>query len=142
MVNGEGTSAAGRNPIRDAPHERGETEKDPVLPLTLYGPEISYFTGKLEAVLRFMELPHRRLAKGPMGDLPRVTGVAQVPALQLADGRWLTDTTPIIGWLDARYPEHRVIPRGPVAAFFSRLLEDYADEWLWRPAMHYRWDYA
>ena len=142
MVNGEGTSATGRNPIRDAPPERGETEKDPVLPLTLYGPEISYFTGKLEAVLRFMELPHRRVAKGPMGDLPRVTGVAQVPALQLADGRWLTDTTPIIGWLDARYPEHRVIPRDPVAAFFSRLLEDYADEWLWRPAMHYRWDYA
>ena len=23
----------------------------------------------------------------------------------------------------------------------SRLLEDYADEWLWRPAMHYRWSY-
>jgi glutathione S-transferase len=23
----------------------------------------------------------------------------------------------------------------------SRLVEDYADEWLWRPAMHYRWSY-
>ena len=22
------------------------------------------------------------------------------------------------------------------------MLEDYADEWLWRPAMHYRWDYT
>ncbi len=135
---------AGRNPIGDAPRERGGTEKerDRVLPLTLYGPELSYFTGKLEAVIRFMELPYRRVAKGPMGDLPRLTGVAQVPALQLADGRWLTDTTPIIAWLDARHPEHGVIPRDPVAAFFSRLLEDYADEWLWRPAMHYRWDYA
>jgi glutathione S-transferase len=26
-------------------------------------------------------------------------------------------------------------------AFVSRLVEDYADEWLWRPAMHYRWSY-
>jgi glutathione S-transferase len=117
------------------------SDGDPVLPLTVYGPEVSYFTGKLEAVLRFKELPYQRVAKGPAGDLARATGVAQVPGLQLADGRWLTDTTPIIAWLDARYPDTAVIPRDPRVAYFSRLLEDYADEWLWRPAMHYRWDY-
>ena len=114
---------------------------DPILPLKLFGPEVSYFTGKLESVMRFMELPYERITKGPMGELARATGVAQVPALQLADDRWLTDTTPIIAWLDARYPDAQVIPRDPVVAFFSRLLEDYADEWLWRPAMHYRWSY-
>ena len=115
-------------------------EGDPILPLTIYGPEVSYFTGKLEAVIRFMELPYRTVAKGP-ADMAGPTGVAQVPGLQLADDRWLTDTTPIIAWLDERYPDASVIPRDPVVAFFSRLLEDYADEWLWRPAMHYRWDY-
>jgi len=26
-------------------------------------------------------------------------------------------------------------------AFLCRLIEDYADKWLWRPAMHYRWSY-
>jgi glutathione S-transferase len=88
-----------------------------------------------------MELPYRRVAKSPVGELAQATGVAQVPGLQLADDRWLTDTTPIITWLDERYPDPVVIPRDPVLAFFSRLLEDYADEWLWRPAMHYRWDY-
>lgn len=115
-------------------------EGDAILPLDLYGPELSYFTGKLEAVLRYMELPYRRIPKGPV-DVEGPTGVAQVPALQLADDRWLTDSTPIISWLDARYTDHEVIPRDPVLAFFCRLLEDYADEWLWRPAMHYRWDY-
>ena len=115
---------------------------DPVLPLTLYGPELSYFTGKLEAVIRYMELPYRRLGAGPMGPEALAAGVAQVPAMRLADDRWQTDTTPIINWLDERYQETAVIPRDPVTAFFSRLLEDYADEWLWRPAMHYRWDYA
>jgi len=115
-------------------------EGDPVLPLTVCGPEVSYFTGKLEAVLRFKELPYRPVAKGP-AEMAGPTGVAQVPGMQLADGRWLTDTTPIIAWLDERYPDAPVIPRDPVVAFFSRLLEDYADEWLWRPAMHYRWDY-
>ncbi|GAG27361.1 unnamed protein product, partial [marine sediment metagenome] len=114
---------------------------DPILPLKLHGPEPSYFTGKLEAVIRFMELPYQRIAMAPMGDVARATGVAQVPGLLLADDRWLTDTTPIIAWLDQRYPDFAVIPRDPVVAFFSRLLEDYADEWLWRTAMHYRWDY-
>ena len=118
----------------------GDVEGDPILPLTVYGPEVSYFTGKLEALLRYMELPYRPVAKGPT-DMAGPTGVAQVPGLQLADDRWLTDSTPIIAWLDERYPARSVIPRDPVVAFFSRLLEDYADEWLWRPAMHYRWDY-
>ena len=114
---------------------------DPVLPMKVYGPEVSYFTGKLEAVLRFKELPYERIPRDP-GRLERATGAAQVPGVQLADGRWITDTTPIIAWLDERYPDPAVIPKAPAVAFFSRLLEDYADEWLWRPAMHYRWDYA
>lgn len=122
-------------------NEKGANgENDPILPLTLYGPEVSYFTGKLEAVLRYLELPYSRIAKGP-AHMAEPTGVAQVPGLQLADDRWMTDTTPIIAWLDERYRDTPVIPRDPVLAFFSRLLEDYADEWLWRPAMHYRWDY-
>ena len=53
-------------------------EGDPVLPLTIYGPEVSYFTGKLESVIRFMELPYRRIPKPPTGQLARATGVAQV----------------------------------------------------------------
>ena len=119
-----------------------EIEVDTAVPMTVYGPELSYFTGKLESVLRYMELPYQRITRGPMGEVAEATGIAQVPAVHLADDRWLTDSTPIIGWLDERYSEVSVIPRDPVTAFFSRLLEDYADEWLWRPAMHYRWDYA
>jgi hypothetical protein len=46
---------------------------DPILPLTIYGPELSYFTGKLEAVVRYMELPYQRIPKGPMGDVARTT---------------------------------------------------------------------
>lgn len=114
---------------------------DTCLPIKLYGPELSYFTGKLEAVIRFMELPYERLPAGPMSAEPLAAGVAQVPAVRLADQRWMTDSTPIIGWLNNRYPAHQVVPENPALRFFSLLLEDYADEWLWRPAMHYRWDY-
>lgn len=116
-------------------------ENDPILPLALHGAEFSYFTGKLEGMIRYMELPYQRRPAGPTSDAASATGVAQVPALQLADGRWLTDSTPIVAWLDERFPEVAVTPSDPKLAFFSRLLEDYADEWLWRPAMHFRWSY-
>jgi glutathione S-transferase len=65
-----------------------------------------------------------------------------MPAVELADGRWATDTTPLIEWFEQEYPDQPIIPADPAQAFIGRLIEDYADEWLWRPAMHYRWDYS
>ena len=55
-----------------------------------------------------------------------------MPLVELLDGRFMTDTTPMIAWFEAQHPEPPVIPRDPLLAFASRLLEDYAEEWLWR----------
>ncbi len=112
--------------------------------LIVYGSKVSYFTGKLEAYLRYKEIPYRFQ---PMTTsyfnkvIPEKTGAAQMPAVEFADGRWATDTTPLIDWLETQYPEGSVLPGDPLQAFACRLIEDYADEWLWRPAMHYRWSY-
>src|SRR5690606_28065389 len=57
------------------------------------------------------------------------------------DGTWLVDTTLIIAHFERIQPEPRIVPADPAVRFVSHLLEDYADEWLWRPAMHYRWSY-
>ncbi len=113
-------------------------------PLRVYGAEVSYFTGKLEGYLRYKEIPYERIAMTRQyweRVVPRQTGVAQMPAVELPDGRWMTDTTPIIEWFENQRPEPPVIPADPLQGFFSRLLEDYADEWMWRPALHYRWSY-
>jgi glutathione S-transferase len=111
--------------------------------LRVYGSPISYFTGKLEAYLRYKEIAYERIAMTPLvrAKVARRTGTAQMPAVELPDGRWMTDTTPIVAWLEAQHPEPAVLPRDPLQAFASRLFEDYADEWLWRPALHYRWSY-
>ena len=53
----------------------------------------------------------------------------------------MSDTTPMIAWLEQRHPQPSVIPEDPVLRFLALLIEDYADEWLWRGAMHYRWSY-
>jgi len=111
--------------------------------IKLYGLRISYYTGKMEAYLRYKEIPHEFVVLTPklMQLLKEKTGAAQMPAVELPDGRFMTDTTPMIGWFEHQYPDTPVLPKDPVLRFISYLLEDYAEEWLWRPAMHYRWNY-
>ena len=112
--------------------------------LTLYGLKVSYFTGKMEAYLRAKRIPfafQSMTAEQFMTSFPAKLGALQMPVMELANGRLMTDTTPMIDWLEGEYPERPILPEDPAMAFFARLIEDYADEYLWRPAMHYRWSY-
>lgn len=113
--------------------------------LTLYGSNISYFTGKLENYFRVRGIPYTFESMEFPAMKHRLlenVGVMQMPAIQLADGRWLTDTTKIIDWYEGQLGGHPLVPDDPVQAFVCHLLEDWADEWWWRPAMHYRWHYS
>ena len=112
--------------------------------LTLYGLKVSYFTGKMEAYLRAKRIPfafQSITAKQFMKTFPQKLGALQMPVVELPDGRLMTDTTPMIDWLEAAHPDRPILPEDASLAFFARLIEDYADEYLWRPAMHYRWSY-
>jgi glutathione S-transferase len=110
--------------------------------MRVYGCKISYYTGKLETYLRFRSIEY---AYSPtMGNEKRLlegAGVVQMPVAELADGRWLTDTTPVLSWLESEQAAPSIYPVDPALRFAALLIEDYADEWLWRPAMHYRWSY-
>lgn len=110
----------------------------------VYRMDVSYFSGKLEAYLQYKEIPFRKI-EGTIRTLRTEvaphTGIVKVPTVRTPAGEWLQDSTPIIELLERRHPEGSVIPEDPEQAFFARLLEDYADEWLWRPALHYRWSY-
>jgi glutathione S-transferase len=113
--------------------------------MIVYGSRISYFTGKLETYLRNKRIAYefRPLdVRHYYWVVRRALGAAQLPTVRLPDGRWMSDTTPMIEWLEQRHPEPPLIPVDPVQRFVTQLIEDYADEWLWRPAMHYRWSYA
>jgi glutathione S-transferase len=111
---------------------------------TLYYFRISYFSGKLQGYLRYKELPHRLHEPSwwEMVDLLYpATGLMKVPVLQTPENEWLQDSTPMMEWLEQRHPEGRILPEDPFLSFACHLLEDYADEWLWRPALHYRWNF-
>ena len=114
-------------------------------PVMLYGSNISYFTGKMENYFKIKEIPYeRRVLKYPKFEktMKGKVGIHQMPAVVLPDGRWMTDTTKMIQWFELNLPEKSIIPKDPIQAFFAFLLEDWADEWWWRTAMHYRWHYT
>jgi len=111
-------------------------------PITAYVADMSYFSGKMEAYLRYKEIPFvRRVVDSRVvrDEILPATGLMKVPVLRLADGQWLKDTTPMIDWLESQYPEPPVIPTDPVLRFMSKLVEDFADEWCWRSALYWRW---
>lgn len=111
----------------------------------LYVFDISYFSGKMEAYLHYKGLPVRR-HEPTWGEIRKEiypnTGWMKLPVVRTEEGVWLQDSTPMIQWFEARHPAPSVVPQDPVQRFFSLLLEDYADEWLWRPALYYRWAFA
>ena len=111
----------------------------------LRGSSISYFTGKMENYFRVKGIPYHFESMVFPGEVKRnkqVLGLSQMPVVRLLDGRWMTDTTKMIQWFERAYPKTPIVPDDPVQAFVCHLLEDWADEWWWRPAMHYRWHYA
>ncbi|MCS5636948.1 MAG: glutathione S-transferase N-terminal domain-containing protein [Myxococcota bacterium] len=111
--------------------------------LQVYGSKISYFTGKLEAYLRYKGIPYRRVVPHKhRAAILENAGALQLPVIKRDDGRWMSDTTPILQALETEHPDPPIMPPNPAVRFIALLLEDYADEWLWRSAMHYRWSYA
>ena len=62
-----------------------------------------------------------------------------MPAVVLPDGRWMPVTKE--AGFESKFKNSSILPKDPVQNFICLLIEDWADEWWWRPAMHYRWHY-
>ncbi|MBY9065466.1 glutathione S-transferase N-terminal domain-containing protein [Hyphomonas sp. WL0036] len=112
---------------------------------TLYGAEVSYFTGKARAYLRWRGVPFQELpaTQAVYRDLilPNV-GWPVIPVMTTPDGEVVQDTADIIAIVEAREKlRPPALPETPVQRFVAELLHLYADEWLTLPAMHYRWSY-
>ena len=108
---------------------------------TIYGMFCSYFTKKLETYFLVKGIPYKfvELDAPAFAQCAKETGVMQLPVVQCPDGSWISDTTPIIQEFEEDTSHISIRPKNPLAAFFSYFLEDCFDEWLWTPALYYRW---
>jgi len=118
-----------------------QTLSDSNAPYTLYKSDISYFSGKLEAYLRYKQINYvsQDINLKSFDLIAKNTGVKKMPAVQTANNQWLFDSTPMLQWFEKIYPQHSIMPSDPALRFLVLMVEDYGDEWLWRPAMWWRW---
>jgi glutathione S-transferase len=104
----------------------------------------SPYSLKLRAALRYRRIPHNWIV--PTGYLAesgelKEADKGMIPVLQLPDGRYWSDSTPMILALETRHPGQRsLLPDDPGDRFLALLIEDFADEWLVLPMFDYRWD--
>lgn len=110
----------------------------------LYGAELSLFSGKARAYLRWKDVDFEEIR--PSQDIYRneivpLTGYPVIPVVKTADGEYIQDTTDIIDYFEDLLGGPSVYPETPKQRLAALLLELYGDEWLVIPAMHYRWAY-
>mgnify|MGYP001797146548 FL=1 len=111
---------------------------------TLYGSEMSYFTGKARAYLRWKGSAFNEVAPTP--DLMKSEIIANIggpviPVLKTPDGEFVQDTSDIIAHFEASSDAPKAIPETPLQRMVTFLLQLFADEWMTLPAMHYRWNH-
>ena len=111
---------------------------------TLYGVELSLYTGKARSYLRYKGVD--RQEKMPSLEdynswiVPKAGGMI-IPVMMTADDEFVQDTTDIIDFVEAREGTASVYPETPKQKLAALLLEFFGDEWLVMPAMHYLWNY-
>ena len=111
---------------------------------TLWGGPLSLYSGKARSYLVKKGIPYRELFPShpdfPSRIMPAV-GLFVIPILEAPDGAIVQDTTDIIDYLEARFPDPCVTPASPLQHAVAWLISAYGSEGLLQPAMHYRWSY-
>jgi glutathione S-transferase len=108
----------------------------------VYGMSQSFFTQKLLGALAYKRVPHRLVRFA--GACPEARGAGWpggIPVVRTPAGEWAWDTTELLHHLEGRFPEPALLPPDPVQRFLDAALEDFADEWLYRPAVGSRWHF-
>ncbi len=111
----------------------------------LYGNQPSYFAAKVRSYLRKKGIQfEERLTNHPhyIDVVAPKAGVNLTPVIEAADGEVVQDTTEIIDFFEARYPDCPVYPAGAKQRLVALLFELYGDEGLIKTALHYRYGYA
>ncbi|MBZ6377992.1 hypothetical protein B5C34_02085 [Pacificimonas flava] len=107
----------------------------------LYGLRPSFYTRKVAAMLAAMRLPHEDLLKtaeiAPEVEAA-VGGYRKFPVLRTPEDDWVTDSTDIGLYLGRQHPDAAILPADPAMRAAALILDDWADEWLLRPTLHWR----
>jgi glutathione S-transferase len=112
-------------------------------PYRHYAWEMSLYSGKTRAYLRYKAIPHTEqvIRLWHMNLIQKKVGAQVMPVLQTPEGEWLQDTSHILDVLEQRHPVAPVVPSRPRQKMAAYLLEAWGDEFWLASAMHYRWNF-
>jgi glutathione S-transferase len=124
------------------PANDGEGAPPTVLPVEVYGAHQSFFTRKVTGYLDYKRLPWRwRRGLGMSAEVRAGGWPGGLPAVIDSAGTVLWDSTALILYFDHHHRDRSVLPDDPTQRFLAHVLEDFNDEWLYRPAVGTRWLY-
>lgn len=111
---------------------------------TLWGGPLSAFSAKVRSYLIKKRIPYREMypSHPDFGQriLPAI-GLFVIPVLETPEGEIVQDSTDIIDYLEARFPEPCFIPETPIQRTLASLLCAFGSEGMLQPSMHYRWSF-
>jgi len=108
----------------------------------VHGMMQSYFTRKMTGYLDYKGIPwlFRRFPgvspESAAGGFP-----GGVPVVETPTGTFMWDSTSMIHYFEQIFPQPRVMSDDSVPCFLDYVVEDFADEWLYRPAVGSRWHF-
>jgi glutathione S-transferase len=110
-------------------------------PFKIYGAELSPYSVKVRAFMRYKGVAHTFIERSAAreAEFAALAKLPLIPLVQGPDGEVQQDSTPILEGIEASQPEPATLPADPALAFAALLLEEYADEWLNKAMFHYRW---
>lgn len=107
----------------------------------IFGAEPSPYSVKVRSYFRYKQIPHEWIVRSAAveDEFKRYAKLPLVPLVVTPEGMALQDSTPIIEFMEALFPEPSIHSEDPTLAFLSALLEEFGDEWANKWMFHYRW---
>ncbi len=111
----------------------------------VYGLTRSYFTRKVTGYLDYTDRPWRLEPGANQHPVAAEAGWnGGIPVVTVPSGEPMWDSSLLIEHLDGapdRPADGTVLPQDPTLRFLAHLLDDFSDEWFYRPAVGSRWSY-
>lgn len=104
--------------------------------------QASPYSHKVMTYMNYKGIPYKRIttdAGALSGKITELVGQAIIPVILTPDDQVMQDSTPILEHFEASFEEKPAIPADSRLAMLMWLLEEFADEYMPRIAMHTRW---
>lgn len=104
--------------------------------------QASPYSHKVMTYMNYKGIPYKRIttdAGALSGKITELVGQSIIPVLLTPQDQVMQDSTPILEHFEASFQDKPAIPEDPRLAMLMWLIEEFADEYMPRIAMHTRW---